>query len=332
MPADTKRANMSQQADSKIIDVAVGVISRHDGQVLLAQRPPGKPYAGWWEFPGGKLEAGECVHQALARELSEELGLQVHRSSAWLVREHTYEHARVRLHFRRVTDFSGEPQSREGQAFTWSFPGEATVEPLLPATVPLMRLLSLPALYAISGVYLNGPDAFLDQLDTALIRGQIMVQLREPKLSATQFASVFDQTHDLCRQHGAILLVNSCHPASYWERADGVHLRSEDMASLPGRATGDIRRLEWIGASCHNLTEVQHAVRIGADFVTLSPVKPTRSHPGAEPIGWPGFTSLVEHSAAPAYALGGLVRADLSDARAAGAHGIAMIRGVFGPG
>ena len=99
----------------KRLQVAVGIVFRDDGTVLLGQRLVGKPYAGWWEFPGGKIEAGESVEQALARELNEELGLVVHRSTPWVVRDHVYPHASVRLHFCRVTEWSGTPESREGE-------------------------------------------------------------------------------------------------------------------------------------------------------------------------------------------------------------------------
>lgn len=325
---------MSHPDDPTVVDVAVGVIIRPDGQVLLGQRPPGKPYAGWWEFPGGKVEAGENVHQALARELLEELGLEVHDSAPWLVREHAYEHAYVRLHFRRVTRFEGEPQSREGQAFTWSHPNEASVEPLLPATVPLMRLLSLPDTYGISCASLIGVDAFVEQLGLVLPQRSILLQLREPDMPDIQFADLFSRTLDLCRRHGSPLLVNSCHPVAYWDRADGVHLRSADIDQCPGTMTGSdgagqANRLNWIAASCHNASELSRAAALGVDFVTLSPVRKTLSHPLAKPLGWEQFESLALRARLPVYALGGLHQADLAKANAAGAHGIAMIRGLF---
>ncbi|MCO5119962.1 MAG: NUDIX domain-containing protein [Burkholderiaceae bacterium] len=117
-----------------------------DGRVLLGQRPAGKPYAGWWEFPGGKLEAGESVAAALARELHEELGIEVRSSQPWIVREHSYPHARVRLHFRLVFDWTGEPVAREGQAFGWTRPDAIDRKPLLPATEPILSMLATLAL------------------------------------------------------------------------------------------------------------------------------------------------------------------------------------------
>jgi 8-oxo-dGTP diphosphatase len=127
-----------------IVEVAVGIVHDGQGRVLFAQRPAGKPYAGWWEFPGGKLEAGETVAQALARELHEELGISVRESCPWVVREFEYEHAHVRLYFRRVFDWSGEAQSRESQTLTWQPPHRIALQPLLPASLPVIRMLCLP--------------------------------------------------------------------------------------------------------------------------------------------------------------------------------------------
>ncbi len=113
--------------------VAAAVLVRPDGQVLLAQRPAGKPYEGYWEFPGGKLEPGESPRAALVRELHEELGITVRRAAPWLVQEFVYPHAHVELHFFRVFAWDGELHGRDGQAFAWQTPGRFTVAPLLPA-------------------------------------------------------------------------------------------------------------------------------------------------------------------------------------------------------
>ncbi|VCU70053.1 CTP pyrophosphohydrolase [Pigmentiphaga humi] len=107
-------------APTKIVDVAVGVMLQPDGRLLLGQRPAGKPYAGWWELPGGKLEPGESVLQALARELHEELGIAVLESSRWITHVHAYSHATVRLYFCRVTRWEGQPRGLESQALQWA--------------------------------------------------------------------------------------------------------------------------------------------------------------------------------------------------------------------
>ncbi|MGB9991356.1 NUDIX domain-containing protein [Massilia sp. SM-13] len=119
------------------VDVAVGILMKPNGDVLLGQRPEGKPYAGYWEFPGGKVDPGETILEALKREFMEELGMEVLSAEEWCGVEHVYEHAHVRLHFFISRDFRGEPQSLEGQAFAWQ--GAVEVEPLLPATIPLLE-------------------------------------------------------------------------------------------------------------------------------------------------------------------------------------------------
>jgi len=120
-----------------IVDVAVGVLIDDRGRFLLTSRPPGKVYAGWWEFPGGKLERGESVVAALARELHEELGIDIVDATPWQVTRMDYAHARVRLHFCKVAAWRGELQMREGQAMAWqTLP--VTVSPVLPGTLPVL--------------------------------------------------------------------------------------------------------------------------------------------------------------------------------------------------
>jgi 8-oxo-dGTP diphosphatase len=132
-------------SDVKIIDVAVGVLCNDEGEVLFAQRPEGKPMAGYWEFPGGKLESGESVHQALARELHEELGIDIGPSIHWRVIEHVYPHAHVLLHFQIIREWTGTPHGKENQALHWQklVVRDGVVEtqdtqPILPATEPLL--------------------------------------------------------------------------------------------------------------------------------------------------------------------------------------------------
>ena len=126
----------------KHTEVAVGILIRpSDGALLLSTRPEGKPYAGYWEFPGGKIEAGETVEQALRRELEEELGIVIGSADVWRVTEHDYPHALVRLHWCKVNEWRGEFEMREGQAMQWQqLP--LHVMPVLPGAVPVLRWLA----------------------------------------------------------------------------------------------------------------------------------------------------------------------------------------------
>ena len=129
-----------------LIRVVAGILLNQDGDYLLSSRPEGKPYAGYWEFAGGKVEAGETDFQALQREFEEELGIRILAATPWLTKIHSYEHARVCLKFLWVNPdhWTGEPQSREGQAWSWQKAGDFNVAPMLPANGPLLRALSVP--------------------------------------------------------------------------------------------------------------------------------------------------------------------------------------------
>jgi len=311
-------------APSAVVEVAVGVLVRADGSVLFGQRLVGKPYAGWWEFPGGKLEPGESVEQALARELREELGIELRESRPWVVREYRYPHAHVRLHFQRIVAWDGEPRGREGQSLAWRHPSATDLAPLLPAAIPVIGWLRLPDRIGISCALELGDERFVEQLDRALGRGLRLVQLREPGMPQPRFDPLFRRVRELCTRHGARLLVNSGHPPSYWQACDGVHLRSHDLRSMVSRP-----RRPVVGASCHDAVELARAGELGLDFALLGPVRDTRSHPGAAVLGWPAFERLARDSRVPVFALGGMDEGDAVRAARAGAHGLAMMRAIW---
>ena len=133
--------NAPRSADRPVVDVAVGVLIAPDGKFLLTSRPPGKVYAGYWEFPGGKLEVGETVEQALRRELQEEIGVTIGTARPWKTTLVDYPHGLVRLHFCKVHEWTGELQMREGQQFGWQRLPVACA-PVLAGTVPVLEWLA----------------------------------------------------------------------------------------------------------------------------------------------------------------------------------------------
>ena len=310
---------------SKRIEVAAAVLQRRDGSFLLAQRPVNKVYAGYWEFPGGKVEPGESSVGALARELHEELAIDVRQAYPWLTRDYDYEHAAVRLRFFRVTEWSGELHGRENQAFAWQRIDDLTVGPLLPANGPILRALALPALYAISHAAQVGTPTFLTQLERALERGLRLVQLREGSLGRAELNALAKRVVAVSREHGAKVLVNSNPAVALNAGADGIHLTSAGL--LESEARPDFA---LVGASCHDARELIHAARIGVDFVVLGPVQETPTHPGSPTLGWTRFADLIAGYPLPVFAIGGLGSADLKCAWSAGAHGIAAIRAAWG--
>jgi 8-oxo-dGTP diphosphatase len=309
-------------AVSSTVDVAVAVLVRGDGAVLLAMRPQGKVFAGYWEFPGGKVEPGEAVESALARELMEELGIVVERAYPWIVREFVYPHATVRLHFFRIVAWQGTPQPVEHQAMSWKHPDKVDLAPLLPANGPVLKSLQLPEEYAITDAASLGIDVFFARLERRLANGLRLVQVREKSFSREALKQFTSDVVAMSRQTGARVIVNADVELARLTGADGVHLTSDQLAHAASRP-----ELPWCGASCHSVSDLRKAEALGVDFVVLGPVQPTASHPEAQPIGWPAFGSMVAGAAIPVYALGGLTRADLDMALQSGGHGIAMQRG-----
>ncbi len=306
-----------------IIEVAVAVIIRSDGSFLLARRPAGKPYAGYWEFPGGKVEPGELLLHALGRELLEELGIQVEQAYPWITRVFTYTHATVRLRFYRVVKWHGEPHARERQELSWQFADNAGVVPMLPANAPVLRALGLPSVYAITNVAELGVHASLTQMEIALQQGLRLLQVREKRMAQDELRAFASEVITLARRHGAKVLVNGDVGLPRIAGADGVHFPSAQLMDLSARPA-----IDWCGASCHNAEELFHAEQIGMDFVVLGPVLPTLSHPGSAVLGWRKFATLIHDYPLPVYALGGLRREDLTTAWEHGGHGIAMMRGI----
>ncbi len=308
----------------KIVDVAAAVVQRPDGCFLLTQRPRGKIYEGYWEFPGGKIEQGETPSQALRRELDEELGIQARRIYPWLTRIYSYPHATVKLHFLRVVQWSGNPVSKEAQAFAWQQPGEFSVSPLLPANTAVLRALELPDRYAITNAGEVGEAASLARLQLALCKGLTLVQIREKDFDKGRLGRFARDVVERCRNYGARVLINGDAKLAVDAGADGVHLTSAQLMSADSRP-----QLDLCAASCHDQRELERAARLELDFVVLGPVRATPSHPQARPLGWNRFREFVLDAPIPVYALGGLVGADLQDAWTNGAHGVAMMHGAW---
>lgn len=302
-----------------IVEVVAAVIERADGRFLLAQRPAGKVYAGWWEFPGGKVDAGEAPRDALARELREELGISVRQAFPWITREHVYAHAHVRLNFYRVTGWAGEPHPHENQRIVWQQRNAPMAEPMLPANAPVLKSLTLPLEYAITDAERLGVAPSLERLSGRLEQGLRLVQVRDRKLPDRE--NFIRAVVALARARGARVLVSG-----ESRLGDGIHFTAAQLARLEQRPS-----VALAGASCHTRAELEMAMRFELDFAVLGPVQETATHPGGATLGWDRFAELVHGASIPVFAIGGLRPEDLDTARSAGAHGIAMIRGAWRP-
>ena len=309
--------DMNNTQTNPVISVAAGILQLADGQILLASRPADKPWAGYWEFPGGKIESGESASTALSRELEEELGIQVTQTRPWITLRHDYQHASIHLHCFVVEAWEGTPIPREGQTLRWQNPHQVDVEPLLPANRRLLDAFNLPAIMGISPAS-GDPAHFLRQAETALAGGLRLIQLRRD--DDKELAWLAPRMVELAHRHDARLIINSNLELASDCQADGVHLKARQLhESEPHPHTG------LLGASCHNAEELAQASRLGCDYVVLSPILATASHPDGQPLGWAGLVQLIDGLPMPVYALGGMQPGLLPVARRHGAHGIAML-------
>lgn len=308
----------------QVLDVAVAVLQREDGRVLLAQRPAGKPWQGYWEFPGGKIESGEAADHALARELHEELGVDPDRVYPWVTQEYAYPEKQVRLHFYRVLAWHGQLHGREGQDMSWENPAAINIGPLLPANDKVLHALSLPSFYAITNAKKYGETEFMRRLKAALEKGVRLVQVREHDMPPEQLESFARRVVESAHEHDARVLVNGDEALARRCGADGVHLPGEQLMRLKQRPATRM----W-AASCHDATELAQAARLSADFAVLSPVLPTPTHPDAAGMGWEKFAGLVKNYPVPVYALGGMKPELLDTAMQHGAHGVSLLSGIW---
>jgi 8-oxo-dGTP diphosphatase len=315
---------MAEASVRRRIAVVAAVLQQPDGRFLLAQRPSGKAYAGYWEFPGGKVEAGETPAAALSRELQEELGIEVITAYPWLIREFDYPHAAVRLHFFRVRSWRGVLQSREAQAFAWQRLDAIDVAPWLPANGPILQALGIPEIYGITGFASTEYQKSLALIGDALLQGLRLIQVRgkdwPPEIFARYAGDIVAKAH-AC---GARVLINADVMLAQHSGADGVHLTSRQLNEFARRPD-----FALVGASCHSAEELRRAEALGADFAVLGPVLPTPTHPDAMLLGWTGWRRLAADAHIPVFALGGLQPSDREQALISGAHGLAMVRGAW---
>ena len=312
-----------------LLDVAVGVMLNDKGEVLLAQRPDDKSWSGWWEFPGGKIEAGETAKEALVRELKEELDVTITEATPWVSFVYEYPKTKVHLSFFLVTAWTGQAKGLEGQRFAWTKPEQAAeLGELLPASLPPIKWLSLPSLYAVTPEFAIdcSPQDLSAYLEQAMSKGIRLFQFRQPNwpkgTASKELKALFDELLTQCHERGAKLLINSIHPKAWWKAADGVQLRANDAIQLEQRP---LPKNKLLGISTHHLADVLYAQILEADFILLGHIKNTPSHPAQAALGWEAFESIAKDAALPVYAIGGLSPDDLKLARQHNAHGVAGI-------
>jgi 8-oxo-dGTP diphosphatase len=307
----------------KFLQVAAGVIKNADGKILIARRDESLHQGGLWEFPGGKIEAGETPEQALVREIKEELDLEALSAAPLITVHHRYPDRDVTLRVFLIDRFSGIAKGCQGQPVQWVEPDELRQFAFPAANRPIITAALLPPFYAILDDQVSRD--LTEDLHQLLTQGIKLIQARLKTSPRDRIAAFLAIAFPLCSKQGATLLINSA--ADYGPaNLHGLHLTARDLLALNERPSG----YRWVGASCHNLPELEHAQKIGADFAVLAPVQPTPTHPETAALGWERFAALAERINIPVYALGGLTKTDLNVARNAGAQGIAGIRTFLG--
>ena len=301
-----------------IVNVAVAVLQRRDGHVLLAERPRGKISAGYWEFPGGKFEFGERAEQALARELREELGVELDRGYPWLVYEHAYADKIVRLHFYQVVAWHGAPYGREGQRVSWEDPAAVNVGPLLPANDKVLRALNLPSVYAITQAERLGVAEFMPRLQVALERGVRLIQVYERAMAHEQLAQFARRVVMLARRFNATVLVNSDESLARRVGADGVHLSAARLRALIRPPSVRV----W-AASCETGEDLTYAAHLGAHFAVLSQRPVIQNQADASHLDRMGLRKRERGWPLPVYGMDGLRLDRIETATPQGIPGVA---------
>ena len=317
----------ARETPVKEVHVAVAVIVR-DGRVLIARRPDHVHQGGLLEFPGGKVEPGETVQAALVREIAEETGLHVPAGSLEPVIgiRHDYGDKRGFLDVWETRAAGGEARGCEGPPVEWLTPEQLRDADFPAANRPIIRALRLPRQLAITGSE-NGPEPALAHLQEGLSAARPpLVLLRAPALSPLAYRELAANALPVCEKTGAALIVHGG-PEVFRAipGAPGLH-PPWPGGGTPPASPGPVGGGGWRGGAWHARQEIEHATAIGADYVTLGPVQPTESHPGAPTLGWSVFADLVSGAVLPVFALGGLSPGDLREARQRGGQGIAGIR------
>jgi len=303
------------------IHVSVGILIDSHNKILLAQRPNSRSWAGWWEFPGGKIEGNETPHDALKRELKEEIGIEVINCESWTIRNYSYTEHQVTLYFFKITKWTGDPVSNENQRLVWLYPYQVDRKTILPPNIFILNALTMPSYYAITNISETPKRIFYSQLENQLKQGLKMVQIREKYLSFLELKKVSEEIMAICKPFSAKVIINSNINLVEDLNASGVHLTSLQLKVLDKKPSN-----MFVGASCHSEVDIMIAEEKGIDFVVLSPVNKTLSHLDIKPMGWKNFSKIANKTNIPIYALGGMKRVDLSRAYQYGAIGISSQR------
>ncbi|MCW8922354.1 MAG: Nudix family hydrolase [Gammaproteobacteria bacterium] len=309
---------------AEVIHVAAAAIINNNNEVLISQRAPDAHQGGLWEFPGGKLESGESVQHALLRELGEELGIQANSCRPLIKVTHQYSDKTVLLDVWKVDDYTGQVVGKEGQAIRWLAVDQLNYVEFPAADVPVIKALKLPEHYLITGKF-DSVEEFEQRLGAAIDRGIRLAQLRLTNdwlqtVDKKYAAEIIKLASNLCEQSRVRLMFNMPDELNHIIRPSCLHLNSRKLQQYSERPDCD-----FLSVSCHDTQEMIEAQKLGVDFMVLSPVQATATHPEITPLGWGRFAEMVDAVNVPVYALGGVSREDTEKAWLAGGQGVSAI-------
>jgi 8-oxo-dGTP diphosphatase len=309
-----------------IVHVAVAVIRNPTGQIFITRRPDYVHQGGLWEFPGGKLEHGESVQDALQREIMEESGISIEESRPLIKIPYQYPDKRVLLDVREVLQYSGEPHGKEGQACEWCNISELHNVSFPAANRSIVSALQLPSTFLVTPE--PGPeiDLFLTRLEERIKNGVHWFQLRAKTLAKSEYDVLSKDVCAICEKAGAHAMLRTDVETITELGGAGLHVSAQQLMALSARPVpADL----WFSASCHTQAEIEHANSLAVDFIYIGSVNATASHENLVPIGWEEFSRLVDFASMPAYAIGGMGLADSIKSRELGGQGIASISALW---
>ena len=315
---------------AEVIHVAAATIINDNNEILISQRAADVHQGGLWEFPGGKLESGESVQQALLRELEEELGIRANSYRPLIKITHQYPDKTILLDVWKVDDYSGQASGREGQAIKWQAVEQLNQDEFPAADIPIIQALNLPEHYLITGKF-DSINEFEERLGAAIDGGIRLAQLRLTNdwlqtVSEKYAAEVIKVAMALCEQSQVRLMFNMPDELNHITTPSCLHLNSHKLQKYTERPDCD-----YLSVSCHSVEEMIMAESLGVNFMVLSPVQATATHPEITPLGWQPFSEMIAQVNVPVYALGGVSKNDTEKAWLAGAQGISAIGALWSP-
>lgn len=318
-----KKNDFLKKGGDPLTDVAIGVLC-HEDRVLMELRHAQQSQGGKWAFPGGKIEAGEPPVAALIREFEEETGLITTHWEPLIRLRWSYDTGQVRLHVFISKHYRGTLKAKaDQQQLVWMPRSQLTGLEMPEANRPVLNALRLPSRMAITGGF-ETPEALYDKVAALLsLHHHRLIQWRAPHLSRGTYLQHAKQMMPMVHRAGAKLLLNG-DPSllTYFSEADGLHLPSRYLAYLSQRPVPEHK---LFGCAVHSAEALVEALSLSPDYVVLSPIQKTQTHPEAEALGWARAQALIEDYPVPVFALGGLQETDLALAKQHGFQGIAAI-------